>query len=186
LIKGEYAVKAKAVIIIVFLASVFFLSSVKAQDTSPSLFNAQPIVIGQMCSNTCRTVTLCFTFGGGGSFTVTQVMMPEPFANWMTPTQSLPVTCDIQNPTLSYNITVPKGVDAGNQTGLVTVSGIDSYGNTESATTTISIHIENPPSSQLTLLGNGGWQTITNPLLIAGIAAFIILMLAALLVKRRK
>ena len=178
--------KAKSVIIIVFLASVFFLSSVKAQDTSPSLFNVQPIVIGQMCSNSCRTVTLCFTFGGGGSFTVTQVMLPEPFADWMTPTQSLPVTCDIQDPTLSYNITVPKGVDAGNQTGLVTVSGIDSYGNTESAATTISILIENPSSSQLTLFGNSGWQTVMNPLLIAGIAAFIILMLAALLVKRRK
>jgi hypothetical protein len=113
-------------------------------------------------------------------------MLPEPFADWMTPTQSLPVTCDIQDPTLSYNITVPKGVDAGNQTGLVTVSGIDSYGNTESAATTISILIENPSSSQLTLFGNSGWQTVMNPLLIAGIAAFIILMLAALLVKRRK
>jgi hypothetical protein len=148
----------------------------------PSGLTVQPIIIGKMQADSNGTVTINVAYGGGGGFTLTNIALPAPFVYWMTPTQSLPLTI-INDQNVTFNIAVPKGF-TGNLTGIATISGIDPYGKTELATTTISISIE-PPSNSGSHLALFGTVVGTIQLVVGGIAAFTILLAVALLKKRK-
>ena len=152
----------------------------------PIAFTVIAAAFGATQQNQTRVIIVTFTFSSS-SFTVTGVSFQGTGSQWLTPLTSFPATFtrgpEVEaNGTIEVKLTIPANAEPGNYTVQAEVYGIDPYGTVQSATAPLSFIVEEKPSGLEEIPG----KLEQNLWILIGAVAIVAIVIAALLIRRRR